>query len=75
MNEKPEPKLDINGIPWRALYPSDEARVLLGDISEPTFRRLTKAGTLQTKKMGRRVYVTSDAIKAYIDSLPNATAA
>lgn len=55
------------------LYNSREARELLGGISERKFRQLTADGLLRAKKQGAFVYVSQDAIDAYIASLPDAT--
>lgn len=58
------------------LYNSQEARVLLGGISESTFRRLTARSRdgqpprLRAVKQGAYVYVPQDAIDEYIASLP-----
>lgn len=59
------------------LYNSQEARVLLGNISESTFRRLTSSrngepSKLRAVKQGSYVYVPQDAIDEYIASLPPA---
>jgi hypothetical protein len=53
------------------LFNSVEVRRLLGDISEPKFRQLTKSGELPARKQGSRVYVRQSAIQAYIDALPS----
>jgi hypothetical protein len=55
------------------LYNSKEARALLGGISERTFRALTASKALTTKRQGARVYVSQEAIDAYIAALPSAT--
>jgi hypothetical protein len=59
------------------LYNSQEARALLGGISESTFRRLTggrdgQPPRLRAVKQGAYVYVPQDAIDEYIASLPSA---
>lgn len=61
--------LAAESIPARLLYPSDEVRALLGGISETKLRRLTKSGELHARKIGVRIYVHRDDIKAYIDGL------
>lgn len=77
MSATTAPSVIASEIPWRALYPSHEARVLLGDISKANFLRLTKSkpgqpAKLRAKKIGSRVYVERDALFAYISSLPDA---
>jgi excisionase family DNA binding protein len=57
--------------PSRLLYDSREARVLLGGISERTFRKLTASGALRTVKQGARVYVRRQDLEAYVAGLPN----
>jgi hypothetical protein len=59
------------------LYNSQEARVLLGGISESTFRRLTsrrdgQPPRLRAVKQGAYVYISQAAIDEYIASLPSA---
>jgi len=59
------------------LYNSQEARVLLGNISESTFRRLTSSRDgqppkLRAVKQGTYVYIRQDVIDEYIASLPAA---
>lgn len=53
------------------MYPSNEARVLLGGISEPQFRRLTSSGALVAKKIGRKVYIKHDELDRFIDDHPD----
>lgn len=70
MDENSAHNLNINEIPKRAIYPSHEARMLLGGISESTFRRQYKSGRLVAKKIGAFVYVESDEIKRFLAGLP-----
>lgn len=56
----------MNGKIERRLYDSVEARELLGGISEPTFRRLTKAKELRVVRIGVKVYVEPEAIDEFI---------
>lgn len=70
MHEKSADNLDSGETPLRMLYPSTEARAQLGNISEPKFRRLTASGKLKTRKIGSRVYVESEDLRAFIASLP-----
>lgn len=55
------------------LYNSQEARVLLGNISRSTFHKLITSGRLEALKQGTFLYVSQAAIDAYIDSLPKVT--
>ena len=71
MHENPQENLDSGDIPQRMLYPSTEARAQLGNISEPKFRRLTASGKLKTRKIGSRVYVEGEDLRAFIASLPS----
>lgn len=64
--------LAIEAIPKRLIYPSNEVRALLGDMSIPTFRRLTRSGALESVKRGSRVYVEHEVLMAYIKDLPSA---
>lgn len=66
MDGKGLPEIPVDGKIERRLYDSFEARELLGGISEPTFRRLTKTRQLRTVKIGRNVYVEPDAIEEFI---------
>lgn len=78
MSENQVPNINIHEIPARLLYPSSEARVLLGGISESTFRRMTagkgrfKDRPLKTKRIGAFVYVPRDDLVAAIAALPDA---
>jgi hypothetical protein len=56
--------------PGRAVYNSREARFLLGDISEPMFRKLTKSGELRARKIGSFVYVEPAEIERFVKSRP-----
>lgn len=56
------------------LYNSREVRELLGGISVRSFRRLTSSGALKAIKQGAYVYVSEDALNAYITGLPELTA-
>lgn len=53
------------------LHDSQEARALLGNISERKFRQLTGSGELRAKKIGNRVYVEQSAIDEFIAALPS----
>jgi hypothetical protein len=66
MHEKPPQNLDSDEIPNRLIYGSEEARILLGGMPEPTFRRLTGSKKLKVTKIGSRVYVEADELKAFI---------
>lgn len=75
MHEKSAPNLLTDKIPSRAIYPSHEARALLGGISESTFRRQIKSGELAGIKIGAYVYVTDEEIERFLKSRPAAKAA
>lgn len=45
----------------------EEARALLGGISAPTIHKIIKSGDLDTYTVGRRRFVTSQAIHEYMD--------
>jgi hypothetical protein len=64
---------DGKAIPVRAWYPSHEARVLLGGMSESAFRRLTLSGELRSKKRGRSVLVAAGEIEDFMARQPDGT--
>lgn len=64
-----------NRSPAERLYNSQEARTLLGGISESKFRQLTRTGELRAVKQGAFVYVPQSAIDEYISRLPAAAGA
>ena len=55
--------------PKRLLYPISEVRSQLGDISHTYFYEIVKRGELELVKMGRRSFVTDDALRAYVARL------
>lgn len=71
MRENPALKVDTDEIPERLMYGSVEARMLLGGMPEPTFRRLTGLGRIRTKKVGGRIYVEADELRRFIDESPS----
>ena len=48
------------------LVPVDETRRLLGGISRTTFYELLKAGYLEPVKIGRRTFIRTDNIRAFL---------
>lgn len=50
----------------RAAYTVQEARQMLGGISQATFYGLVNRGELRTFRIGRRRLVSADAIADYI---------
>jgi Helix-turn-helix domain len=52
----------------RPHYSRSEVMALLG-VGETTLWKLQKAGELQTCNIGRRCYITSKSLAAYIEKL------
>lgn len=50
----------------RAAYSVAEARQLLGGIAQPTIYALIRRGELRTFRVGRRRFVSGEAIRDYI---------
>ena len=55
--------------PKRLLHPITEARVQLGGISHSNFYEIVKRGDIALVKIGRRSFVTDDALLAYVARL------
>lgn len=53
-------------LPHRAAHSIRAARQLLGGIAQPTIYRLIASGKLRTFRVGRRRFVSDDAIRDYI---------
>lgn len=58
-----------NGI--KSLVPFPEARVRLGGIGRTTIYDLIKRGEIAKVNIGRRGFITSESLDAYIDRLSN----
>lgn len=56
----------------RDLVPVDEAMQRLGGISRWTLYRLIRSGELATVTIGRRRFVTADAIREFVAHLARA---
>jgi hypothetical protein len=59
----------------RLLYPLPEARKILGGIGHSTLYELFKADELTKVSIGRRSFVTSESLRAYVDRLSEAATA
>jgi len=55
--------------PTRLLYPIPEVLAALGGISRAQFYALLAAGDLRAVKLGRRTFVTAQALDAYVARL------
>jgi hypothetical protein len=55
----------------RLLYKSSEAKRAL-DVGETKFWELVNAGTLDARRIGRRVYITAESLEGYVVGLPRA---
>ena len=53
-------------LPYRAAHTIQEARQLLGGISQATVYKLIRHGELRTFRVGRRRFVSDNAIRDYI---------
>ena len=56
--------------PERLLHPIREARQILGDISHTYIYELIKRGDLELVKLGKRSFITDEAIRKLVDRLP-----
>lgn len=56
----------MSNIPTPCGYSLDQARAMLGGISAPTIHKIINNGELATYTVGRRRFVTSDAIADYV---------
>lgn len=65
----------VQPLPHRAAHTIAEARQLLGGIAPATIHALIASGKLRTFKLGRRRFVSDDAIRDYIASAERETAA
>ena len=70
VNGNRTPKIPVEGMKLPPLLNSEQARKALGDMPESTFRRLTMTGALPSRKLGARVFVRLEDLKAFIDGLP-----
>ena len=74
MTQKPDTDRSPNEAeghqPERLIYPIPEARQLLGGISHSYFYELVKSGDLEVVKMGKRTFITGEAIRKLVDRLP-----
>ncbi|AXH70470.1 HTH DNA binding protein [Gordonia phage Daredevil] len=52
-------------------YSKSEAASIVG-VSEPTIERAIKAGDLMAKRIGTRVVIPDEELKAWFDALPSA---
>lgn len=59
----------------RRLVPIPEARHLLGDIGHTTVYELIKRGEIVKVNIGRRGFITSESLEAYMDRLSEAATA
>lgn len=60
----------MTGEPFEPLLlTEDQARVVLGGIGRTTFFALLKSGELRSVKINRRLFVTMDALRRYVDRL------
>ena len=55
--------------PKRLIHPIPEARKLLGGISHSNFYEIIKRGDLELVKIGRRSFVTDEALRRYVARL------
>ena len=55
--------------PKRLIYPIPEARKQLGGISHSNFYEIVKRGDLELVKIGRRSFVTDEALLRYVARL------
>ena len=62
-------------LPQRAGYSIAEARQLLGGIAPATIYGLIRRGHLRTYRVGRRRFVSADAIAEFIQSAERETGA
>lgn len=60
-------------LPHRAAYTIHEARHLLGGIAQATIYGLIKSGELRSFHVGRRRFVSEDAIADYIQAAEQET--
>jgi predicted DNA-binding transcriptional regulator AlpA len=56
----------------RRLVSIPEARHLLGDIGHTTLYELIKRGEIVKVNIGRRGFITSESLEAYLDRLSEA---
>ncbi|MEQ8206326.1 MAG: helix-turn-helix domain-containing protein [Woeseia sp.] len=61
--------------PRRAAYTIQEARHLLGGVSQATIYKLINNGKLRTYRQGRRRFVSGDAIAEYVRTAERETGA
>jgi hypothetical protein len=59
----------------RLLTPYDEARAQLGDIGRTKFHELIDNRELVRVKIGRRGFITTESLAAYVDRLSEAATA
>lgn len=55
----------VEGLSAVMLLSREDARRVLGNISDSTLRRLIRGGALTTVRIGRRVLVRKDALEAF----------
>lgn len=65
----------VSPLPHRAAHSINEARRLLGGIAQPTIYGLIASGKLRSFKVGRRRFVSDEAIRDYITTAERETAA
>ena len=56
--------------PERLLYPIPETQEILGGISRSHLYELIKRGDLEVVKMGKRSFITDEAIRKLVAQLP-----
>lgn len=64
----------MDGEPKRLLLPYDEARDKLGGISRTTLWELVNRGELIRVNVGRRGFITTKSVAAYVDRITAAAA-
>ena len=53
----------------RLLYPSPEARHIIGGIGLTTYHKLINDGELERVHIGRRAFITAESLHAYVNRL------
>ena len=65
----PTPNGTADAAPKRLLHPIPEVRSQLGGICHSNFYEIVKRGDLELVKIGRRSFVTDEALLAYVARL------
>lgn len=61
--------------PERLLTPIDRARAVLGDVGRTKVYELVNAGEIVKVSIGRRSFITTESLAAYVDRLSEAASA